>query len=368
LTGYGQARGWAPGTLARARRALVVVLTSGHELGPPPWDAGRLRQFLVSRHRVALRVAEFLTDQGLARLNPRAALEQWLARRLAALPAPFAAEVRTWTEALQGRGPRAGRPRHPRTIEAYSRVLEIPLATWSARYGSLREVTTEDLTAQLEPLTGATRRLALAAMRSLFGTLKARRVLFANPAGPLTSRALQPPPVLPLDATRRARLLGDLDEPAGRLIVLLAGVHALRPSQICALTLDAVGPTADTLQTSGRARPLDRLTADHLRAWLQTRHARWPATANPHLLINRSTAGGTKPVGRSYVQATVRRAGITAAELRADWLLAEAQASGGDPLRLTRLFGISDPTAIRYCAELGPADRQPAYRLAGERR
>ncbi|HTW02599.1 MAG TPA: hypothetical protein VMF87_20005 [Streptosporangiaceae bacterium] len=29
---------------------------------------------------------------------------------------------------------------------------------------------------------------------------------------------------------------------------------------------------------------------------------------------------------------------------------AEAQASG-DPLRLAHLFGISDPTAIRYCAD-----------------
>ena len=146
--------------------ALAVVLTSRQELGPQPWDAGHLRQFLTGRHRVALRVAEFLTDEGVARANPRAALEQWLARRLAVLPEPFAAEVRIWTEALHGHGPRAGRPRHPRTIEAYLRVLETPLATWSARY-SLREVTTEDLTAQLEQLTGATRQLAMAAMRSL---------------------------------------------------------------------------------------------------------------------------------------------------------------------------------------------------------
>ena len=27
---------------------------------------------------------------------------------------------------------------------------------------------------------------------------------------------------------------------------------------------------------------------------------------------------------------------------------------GNDPLQLTRLFGISDPAAIRYCAEIGP--------------
>ena len=354
LTGYGQARGWAPGTLARARRALVVALTSGQDLGPPPWDTADLREFLVTRHLVALRVTEFLTDQGLARARPRAALEQWVTRRLAGLPAPFAAEVRIWTEALHGRGQRPARPRHPRTIEAYLRVLDTPLAQWAGQYGSLRQVTTDDLAAQLAPLTGATRKLATAAMRSLFTTLKARRVLFTNPAAPLAGHALQPPPVLPPDDTRRAHLLGCLDEPGQRLIVLLAGVHALRPSQICALTLDAVGPGADTLLISGRARPLDQLTTRHLRDWLRTRRARWPATANPCLLINRSTADGVKPVSRSYVQDTARRAGITAAGLRADRLLAEAHATGGDPLALTHLFGISDPTAIRYCAEHAP--------------
>ena len=135
--------------------------------------------------------------------------------------------------------------------------------------------------------------------------------------------------------------------------MLLAGVHALRPSDISALTLDDANPAPGTLFAGGRVRPLDRLTAGQLRAWLQARHARWPATANPHLLINRSTGGGTSPVSRSYVQATVRRAGITAQDLRADRLLGQAQASGGDPLQLTHLFGISDPTAIRYCAETG---------------
>ncbi len=356
ITGYGGARGWSPGTLARTRRALAVVLTSSQELGPPPWDAEQVRQFLVSRHRAALRVVEFLTDEGLARANPQGAFQQWLARRLTALPAPLAAELRTWAEALQGHGPRAGRPRHQRTIEAYLRVLETPLAAWAGRYGSLREVTTEDLAAQLELLSGATRRLGLAAMRSLFATLKARRVLFANPAAPLPGRALPPPPVLPLDDTRRARLLSHLHEPAQRLIVLLAGVHALRPSDIRALTLDNAGPAAGTLRLGGRIRPLDRLTTEHLRAWLQARQARWPATANLYLLINQSTAGGTGPVHRDYIQATMRRAGITARDLRAARLHDEALAGGGDPLRLAHLFGISDPAAIRYCADISRID------------
>ena len=98
---------------ASACRAVIAVLASGAELGEPPWDAADLRQFLISGTWSRCGPMEFLTDQGLARGNPQAAFELWLAPRLAALPAPFAAEVRTWTEALQGRGPRAGRPRQP---------------------------------------------------------------------------------------------------------------------------------------------------------------------------------------------------------------------------------------------------------------
>ena len=356
LAGYGQARGWAPGTARRARRAVMAVLTSRADLGQPPWDIGALERFLNERRLVALRAVEFLTDQGLARANPRAVLGTWLAARLAALPAPVADEVRTWAEALQGHGPRAGRARQTSTIQGYLRVLEVPLASWSARYESLRQVTTDDLTTALAPLSGTTRLLTLSAMRSLFSTLKSRRVLFTNPAAPLTGPRIQPPPVLPLDDGLHARLLGRLHDPAERLTVLLAAVHALRPSDIRALTLDNADPAAGTLRLGGRIRPLDRLTAEHLRAWLQARQARWPATANPHLLINQSTAGGTGPVHRGYIQTAVRRAGITARDLRAARLHDEALASGGDPLRLAHLFGISDPAAIRYCAEISRID------------
>ena len=190
-------------------------------------------------------------------------------------------------------------------------------------------------------------------MRSLFSTLKARRILFTNPAAPLAGRRIQPPPVLPLDDGLRASLLGRMHGPVEGLIVLLAGVHALRPAGICALKLDDVNVAVGTLLAGGRIRPLDQLTAGYLQAWLQARHARWPATANPHLLINRSTGGGTGPVRRSNIQPTVRKVEITAQDLRADLLLAEAQASGGDPLRLAHLFGISDAAAIRSCAEIG---------------
>ena len=103
--------------------------------------------------------------------------------------------------------------------------------------------------------------------------------------------------------------------------MLLAGVHALRPSDIRVLMLDDTDPAAGTLFLAGRARPLDQLTVEQLRAWLQARRARWPATANPHLLINRSAAGGLEPVSRGYIQARAAGLGITAQYLRADRLI-----------------------------------------------
>lgn len=358
--GYGQARGWSPETLRRVRRSLVVLLASQPPLAQTsPLGAAAVRQFLIERRLTALRVVEFLVDQGLAVSDQHAIFDPWLAGRLEPLPAQIRGEVHTWTEVLRGRGPRAGRPRKPTTIQGYLRALEPALADWSARYQSLRQVTTDDIADQLQPLTGPTRKLVAAVMRSLFRTLKTQRVLFTNPTGGLELHREPPPPALGLDPARRASLLERLHRPDGRLVVLLAGVHALRPHQIRVLALDDVDLAAGTLLVGGRSRRLDALTRTELRAWLELRRARWPGSANPYLLVNQSTAGGLTPVTRGWVQEVFGRLGLTAEELRIDRLLAEVQATGGDPLKLTRLFDLSDATAIRYCAELDPDPHPP---------
>jgi hypothetical protein len=353
VVGYGQARGWSLSTLRRVQHSLAVLLASQPTLARP-LEAAAVRQFLLERRLTALRVVEFLADQGLVRVDEHAALDRWLARRLAPLAPPIQAEVQVWIEGLRGRGPRAGRPRRDATIQGYLRAVSPALADWSARYQSLRQVTTQDVTAQLEPLVGPTRRLTLVVLRSLFRTLKARRLAFANPTAGLAAPGAPPPPTLGLDPVRRAGLLGHLDRPDQQLVVLLAGVHALRPHQIRVLALEDVDLVAGTLRMAGRPRQLDGLTRQALGSWLELRRVRWPASANPYLLVNQSTAGGLTPVTRGYIQAVFGRLGLSAEELRVDRLLAEAGDSGGDPLTLTLLFGLSDPTAIRCCAELGP--------------
>src|SRR4029453_13459992 len=126
-------------------------------------------------------------------------------------------------------------------------------------------------------------------------------LIFTNPTAGLTAPGAPPPPGLGLDAARRAGLLGRLDRPDQQLIVLLAGGHALRPHQIRVLPLGGVDPGAGFLRGAGRRRRLDALTGQALRGWLELRRVRWPASANPHLLVNQSTAGGLTPVTRGYV-------------------------------------------------------------------
>jgi hypothetical protein len=165
---------------------------------------------------------------------------------------------------------------------------------------------------------------------------------------------------LGLDPAHRVGLLGRLDRPDQQLIVLLAGVHALRPHQIRVLALDAVDLAAGILRVAGRPRRLDALTGQALRGWLELRRVRWPASANPHLLVNQSTAGGLTPVTRGYVQVGFARLDVTAEDLRVDRLLAEVEATGADPLKLTEFFGITEPTAIRYCLGFASPDQRPA--------
>ncbi len=284
LVGYGRARGWSTDTLRHVRCSLAALLASQPQLtSTSPLDAVAVRQFLIERHLTALRAVEFLTDQGLAARDEHAPLDRWLAHRLEPLPTQIRGEVQTWIEVLRGHGPRAGRPRKAATIQGYLRALEPALADWSARYRSLRQVTADDITDQLQRLTGPTRKLALAVMRSLFKTLKAQRVIFTNPTAGQELRSEPPPPALSLDPAWRAGLLERLHRPDARLIVLLAGVHALRPHQIRVLTLDQVDLAAGTLLVGSRSRRVDALTLEELRAWLELRRARWPAIANPYL-------------------------------------------------------------------------------------
>ncbi|MEU7307466.1 hypothetical protein ABZ649_05370 [Streptomyces albidoflavus] len=93
-----------------------------------------------------------------------------------------------------------------------------------------------------------------------------------------------------------------------------------------------------------------RATAD----WLDYRHRRWPASTNPHLLVSQRSAldPDYPPVGKTLLRSDVPQ-GLTLAGLRQDRILNEAVETA-DPLRLMRLFGIKEATAMHYVTVAHP--------------
>jgi len=82
-----------------------------------------------------------------------------------------------------------------------------------------------------------------------------------------------------------------------------------------------------------------------LAAWLDHRNRTWPASVNPHLLINRRNAPRLVTVGRAFPW---KDTALRPQALREDAILLEIHANGGDVRRLCDLFGLSVEGATRY--------------------
>jgi site-specific recombinase XerD len=361
LTMYGRARGWSPGVLTVARSSVRMVLAGSDVLGSPPWTSNAIKELLdtTASHRTnkALqRVIDFLTDEGLATSSTEATFELWLDTQFPDLRPQIAEELHVWTDRLLGRGARPRKPLQNETIRSYVWILTEPLAAWSNTYDSLREVTSEAIDEQINKFSGAKRGLAASAMRSLFKTLKMQRIIFANPTRHLSRQNIPTAAPIGLQPQDRSRLLASDLRPDEHLMVVLAGVHAMRTGQIVTLRIDDVNQTAGTITVANQPRALDSLTGQYLVAWLEYRRQRWPNTANPHVLVNHRTANTVAPVLTGYVGATFRKLGHTAHQLRVDRFLDEVHNGKADPLRFAQLFGVTAPTALHYCADATALD------------
>jgi hypothetical protein len=349
---FARTRGWPAATTRRVQRAVALVAVTTPDFDPSPAVLAEVRR----RYLPIRRLREFLTAAELGPAPREMHAIDLIEHVLGELPAPMIKELTSWIAALTGEdGAHRGRAHTRSTIESYLRAVRPAVRQWARRYPSLRQVTDDDLDSHLEPLRGSRRTHTAVALRSLFGTLKAHRLIFANPARRTRPGNFPTRPVLGLDDATRTGLLPGLDRTDHRLVVVLAAVHALARADIAKLRLDDLDLRAHSIVIRGRPRPLDTLTHDHLLTWLHERHQRWPNTANPHLLITTQSALGLASVSTAYFQALP----IAVAELRADRLLAEARDTSGDVLALMNLFGLSSRGAVRYCAEL-ELDHMPA--------
>jgi len=342
-----QTRGWNARIVIETGRALAVVL-AGHT----PGDMIAWSQLPPALHRRDLsitRTAEILDLAGLLDDDRVASFTSLIQARLAVLPAPMAADVGHWLRTRSEGGPRS-RPRDEHTVRMNLNRIHPLLLAWTGHYSHLREVTTADVIAATELLSGSLRRQTLTALRSLFGHCKKTGRIFRDPTRGV--RDGQRPLILiqPLQPGEIDQATSAAVTPAARLAVALAAVHAARPKTIRELHLGDIDLGNRRLIITGRARPLDDLTRSLLLAWLAHRSRRWPGTANPHLIINQQTAMTTRAVSENWLTGSCRGLTATLERLRVDRQLEEALTCGADPLHLAAVFGIDDTTAIKYAA------------------
>ena len=340
----GEARGWQPVTLRGMQRVLVTLL-AGHNDGETV--ALSAVHAVARQHSVSSRhVTEILGAMEIVTEDRPDLFSSWLDARLAGLAAGIARETGHWAVTLHDGGPRTP-ARSPHTARAYLRAVLPALTGWSATYDHLREVTRDDVLGHIGTLYGHERHQAVSALRSLFTWAKKTGVVFRNPATRISTGKREHAIWQPLTGGQLADAAAAAAAPQARLCLVLAAVHAARPGAIRALQLDDADLASGRLRMAGTDRPMGELTAKVVREWLEYRQHRWPHTANPHLLVSKESALHHGPVSTAYLT-SLRGLPATLERLRIDCQLAEAIATGFDPLHLAEVFGISEHTAIRY--------------------
>nr|WP_260616844.1 hypothetical protein [Streptomyces sp. WAC05458] len=306
-------------------------------------------------------VCQFLRARGLLVDDPDLHQDAdlvWIEAALDVLPQPVASEVRAWVDLLRSQGRREDEFRSWDGIRRYLTYVQPVLTDWTASgVVTLREITQQQVEDAVNDLSGHARRQLAIVLRSLFRSLKRQRVVFRDPARNLPVGDLKGMPrSVPSDLL--AGLLDHSATPLGRLTVALAAVHAISGHDIRAIRTADVNLARGTVEIRrGLLRHtlyLEQFTHRLAAEWLTYRHRRWPASTNPHLLVSQKTA--LDPDQPAVNIGTLRRVlpkGVTLDGLRQDRILNEALECG-DPLKLMRLFGITEKTAMHYVGTAHP--------------
>lgn len=349
--------GWSK----RQRNDVTHSLRLLQTLRPTPTAKIRTSEVLQLRQYAGnvISTIDVLAEAGLLIDDRPTKLERYFAAKTSTLPPVMQDQLKVWLQVLTegSRQPPRHRPRDPQTIKSHILGIEPVIHGWAeAGLQSFAEVTRADIAAALEG-TGGRRHIAWTGLKSLFRTLKARKLVFANPTRGMKGSPKATTIPLALDpAVIRAEL--NSPNPAIALVVALVAFHALTGKQIRELQLTDISD--GRLALAGRDIPLAAPVRSRLTAWLDHRNRTWPDTANPHLLINRRTAPRLNPVSRESPWAGVT---LRPRALREDRILHEIHATGGDIRRICDLFGLSVYGATRYLNTV----EHPDLTVEGER-
>lgn len=344
--------GWSR-RLINVVAASLRALQAWQDTPGTPISASDARRLLRQRDHTTvestlevLAVAELLDDDRVP------AVRTFFLNKIAGLPAPMTAQLEVWYSVMLDGSSKPPRryPRHPKTIRMQLAAASPILHTWADHgHQSLAEITKAHVAAAL-PSDAANRALTVTALRSLFGLLKARKVIFTNPARGVPHAPPPPKVPLPLDTDVIREALNSPD-PARALAVALVAFHGLIAEEIRNIKLTDI--CDGRLAVAGRQIPLAGPVRVRLSSYLDHRAQRYPQTANPYLLVNRRSAPRTTPVARTYPW---HKHAVQARMLREDRILHEIFATGGDVRRVCDLFGLSISTAMRYTLVLEHPD------------
>jgi site-specific recombinase XerC len=334
------AHGWSKTRLTTALRGLRILAWAQDTPGSPI-KATEVANLDPSFSRQP--ILDVLEGSGLLQDDREPAIVPWFTQLTAGLPEAIAEELGVWFDVMlhgNSTAPRT-RPRAHVTIRVRVRAALPAVNAWvSEGCHTLRQVSRDDIKNAL-PAQGSDRALAGTALRSLFRTLKAKRVVFTNPTTHLHTGRPETRIPLPInDLTMRAAL--ESDDPARAALAALIGFHALRSQQVRGLLLTDIRD--GRVHLPGRTVPLAPHARHSLSRWLDYRAGRWPETPNPHLFITKQSAVRTTQVSHVWVNNTL---GISAQAIREDRILHEARATG-DIRQLCDLFGLSVKGAERY--------------------
>lgn len=339
--------GWSQHTTTQTQIGMRVLLAMrGH--GNTPILASEVSQ-LIPLDLSARPVLDVLADADLLADNRTAPIQIYFERRVRALPAPMLHELRIWFSVLHNGSPTTPRskPRAASTIKSRLQWALPVLEAWAAGgHLSLREISREDM---LEVLpTGGTPRAGVGgAFRSIFGTLKAHKVIFTNPTARMNMGNFERPIPLPANTDTLRTLVNTADPTAAALTTLIV-FHGLSSAELCALQQTDIRDGRAHL--TNRVVPLAEPVKARLRRYLDYRNQRWPGSINTHFFVHYLNAGSHRPVTSQWINS---RIGMSPRALRQDRILDETIATGGDMRRVCDFFGVVMATAVHYSTVLG---------------
>jgi len=333
--------GWSSSPLNRARLAARVLAATQDT----PGAAIRAMDVMaLSTAQLPVRpMLTILAEIGMLDDDRAPALDSWFIPQIAELPEQMRAEITAWYEALTfgSTTPPRIKPKKPVTIRLRVMWAKPALHAWvAAGIQSLREITASDIRDVL-PDSGTPRATMGEALHSIFKVLKAKKIIFTDPArairiGRVENRDPQPANMTILRAAIHS------DDPERSAPAALLAFCGLWSRELRELRLNDIYD--QRIHVNGRTIPLADPVRERLNTYLDYRNQRWPNTANPHVFLNQQSATHTRPVDRTWLN---RRLGTSAHALREDRILHEAQA-GADPRQLADLFGLTIGGALRY--------------------